>query len=70
MGKTRIETKICPDCKKEIRMEMDEKDEFIHYEKMCPCITEIMRLREKRSSDFKNRKRTVRDEMRGALFVK
>lgn len=41
----KIETKICLDCGKEIRMVMDNKGEFLRYEKMCPCLKHIMDLR-------------------------
>lgn len=63
------ETKICPDCGEEVIMLIDKTGMLIRYEKMCPCIIEILELRKRRAVDFKTRKKTIRDEMRGALFT-
>jgi len=65
-----VETKICEDCGGKVVMLLDAKGMLIRYEKMCPCLKKIMKLRGGRSDEFKNRKKTIRDEMRGCLFYK
>ena len=70
MVMSKTETKICEDCGEEIVMLLDNKGMLIRYKKMCSCITEIMRLRGGRSDEFKKRRKTIRDEMRGKLFYK
>ena len=54
---SKIETKICPDCGKEVIMLIDKTGMLTHYKKMCPCIEEIMRLRSRRFDEYAIRKR-------------
>ncbi|MHA1302162.1 MAG: hypothetical protein ACTSPI_00470 [Candidatus Heimdallarchaeaceae archaeon] len=60
MGEAKIKTKICPDCKETIIMLLDKTGMLIRYKKMCPCLIEIMRLRDKRIKNFKERKNARR----------
>ncbi len=62
MGTERIETKTCEDCGKEVVVLLDKTGMLIRYEKMCPCLIEIMRLRGKRADNFKTCKKTIRDK--------
>ena len=54
---SKIETRICEDCGKEVIMLIDKTGMLIRYEKMCPCIKEIMRLRGRRFDEYAIRKR-------------
>ena len=51
------DTKICPDCGKEVITLIDKTGMLIRYEKMCPCIKEIMRLRGRRFDEYAISKR-------------
>lgn len=48
----KIKTKTCEDCGESVVMLFEDKGKFIKYKKMCSCLTEIMRLRNRRQSDF------------------
>jgi len=54
---SKIETRICGDCNEEIIMLIDKTGMLIRYEKMCPCIKEIMELRSRRFDEYAIRKR-------------
>lgn len=58
----RTETKICEDCGEEVIILLNNKDMLIRYEKMCPCIAEVMRLRGQRADEFK--KRSLRRDLK------
>jgi len=67
---SKIETRICEDCGEQVITSIDKTGMLIRYEKMCPCLKEIMELRGKRASEFKKRKSTAQDNLRGKLFHK
>ena len=53
----KIETRICPDCNEEVITLIDKTGMLIRYEKMCPCIVEILKLRNRRFDEYAIRKR-------------